>query len=451
MHSSKVKGNRLMKQYLLSSLLVIGLFLIGCSTSSEQPAFVKVKGIHFELNGVPYYFLGTNVWYGCNLASKGEGGDRERLSRELDLLKSIGINNLRIMGASEGNTQPNIVYPAIQPELAVYDDMLLDGLDFLLWEMEKRQMYAVIYLNNYWEWSGGMAQYVSWFEGTDVPNPFYPHYSYDQFMKFSAQFYQHEKANQAFREYVKMLIERKNSYTSEFYRDDPTIMAWQLANEPRPGRGEWGKENFDVFSKWIDETAAYIKSLDPNHLVSTGNEGTAGCMESAELYQEIHRYQNIDYMTAHLWLLNWRWFDPLNAEATYPEAVNKALAYLQKNIEFAQDIGKPLVFEEFGIPRDNHSYSPQASTAYRDRYFTEVFNFIFENSKTGGPLVGSNFWAWGGEGTARETVEAKWQRGDSYTGDPPQEPQGRNSVFVSDSSTISVLSNYTEKMNFLSK
>ena len=353
------------------------------------------------------------------------------------------------MGASEGNTQPNTVNPAIQSESGVFDEQLLDGLDFLLAEMGKRQMYAVIYLNNYWEWSGGMAQYVSWFEQTEVPNPFYPKYSYDQFMKFSARFYHNEKANQAFREYVKMLVERKNKYTSELYRDDPTIMAWQLANEPRPGWGDGGEQNFVAFSKWIAETAAYIKSLDPNHLVSTGNEGTAGSMGSEELYQEIHRYSGIDYMTAHLWAYNWSWFDPLNAEATYPEAIRRALAYLQKHIDFAQAIGKPLVFEEFGLTRDNHSYSPQSTTAYRDRYFREVLNFIYENSRTGGPLVGSNFWAWGGEGYPREVVEARWQKGDPYSGDPPQEPQGRNSVFASDSSTISILAKFAGKMNSL--
>jgi len=366
-------------------------------------------------------------------------------------LKSIGINNLRIMGASEGNAQPNTVNPAIQPELKIFDEQLLDGLDFLLAEMEKRQMYAVIYLNNYWEWSGGMAQYVSWFEQTEVPNPFYPKYSFDDFMKFSARFYRNEQANQAFRKYVKILIERKNNYTSEVYRDDPTIMAWQLANEPRPGLGETGKENFKIFSKWIDETSIYIKTLDPNHLISTGNEGTAGSMESEELYQEIHRYPGIDYMTAHLWAYNWSWFDPLNAEATYPEAIRRALTYLQKHIDFAQAVGKPLVFEEFGLTRDNHSYSPQSTTTYRDRYFLEVLNFIYENSRAGGPLVGSNFWAWGGEGYPREVVEARWQKGDPYSGDPPQEPQGRNSVFSSDSSTISILTSYADKMYGLSK
>lgn len=439
-----------MKRYLGSIRLFLIIILVQCAPAPELLDYVKVKGTHFEIGGEPYYFLGTNVWYGCNLASKGEGGDRERLIRELDHLKSIGINNLRIMGASEGSDQPNTVKPAIQPASEIFDEQLLDGLDFLLAEMEKRQMYAVIFLNNYWEWSGGMAQYVSWFEQTEVPNPFFPQYSYDDFMKFSARFYRNEEANQAFRKYVKMLIERKNNYTSDLYRDDPTIMAWQLANEPRPERGDLSKENFSVFSRWIHETAAYIKSLDPNHLVSTGNEGTAGSMGSEELYQEIHRYPNIDYLTAHLWAYNWNWFDPLKAEVTYPEALKKALTYLQNHIDYAQAVGKPLVFEEFGIPRDNHLYSPQSATTYRDRYFTEVLNFIYENSRTGGPLAGSNFWAWGGEGYPREVVEARWQKGDPYSGDPPQEPQGRNSVFASDSSTIAILTKFAAKMNTLS-
>src|SRR5688572_29844202 len=59
--------------------------------------FVKVNGTHFEVNGKPYYFLGANFWEGMNLASQGPGGDRLRLIRELDCMKSLGINNLRIL------------------------------------------------------------------------------------------------------------------------------------------------------------------------------------------------------------------------------------------------------------------------------------------------------------------------------------------------------------------
>ena len=74
---------------------------------------------------------------------------------------------------------------------------------------------------------------------------------------------------------------------------------------------------------------------------------------------------------------------------------------------------------------------------------------IYQNAKKGGPLVGSNFWTWGGYGKVRESKEAIWIEGDDFTGDPPQEPQGRNSVFVTDSSTIKILSKYCNLMNEL--
>jgi len=438
-----------MRNTLIGLITIVVVLIIGCTGSPGKGDFVKVKGKHFEIAGKPYYFLGTNLWYGANLGALNETGNQERLTKELDLLKSLGINNLRVMGASEGKTQVNTVDPPIQVELGDYDEQVLKGLDFLLAEMAKRKMYAVVYLNNYWVWSGGMAQYVSWLTEKPVPNPFLEQYSWGEFMNFSASFYRNEKANESFKNYIKKLVTRKNSYSGIYYKDDPAIMSWQLANEPRPGEGEEGKANFRVFSSWINETASYIKSIDSNHLVSTGNEGTAGSLGSADLYKEIHNYDSIDYMTFHLWILNWQWFDPLNAEETFPEAVKNATAYIDEHIGYADGVGKPLVIEEFGIPRDNHVYSPEATTGYRDRYFDLVFNKIYENSQKGGPLVGSNFWAWGGYGKARDSKDAIWKVGDDFTGDPPQEPQGRNSVFTADSTTVKILKKYGTLMKNL--
>lgn len=421
--------------------LIALVFALGCSNSPvpETTDFVRVEGTGFVRNGAPYHFLGANLWFGCNLGALAEGGDRDRLLRELDLLHSLGIDNLRVLGASEGLTQHNTVWPPLQPEPGHYDEKLLDGLDFLLAEMAKRDMVAVVYLNNFWVWSGGMSQYVSWFESVPVPNPFLEDYSWLEFMEFSARFYTHAEANRAYRHYIEMLINRENSYTGIRYRDDPTIMAWQLGNEPRPGEGESGMQNLDVFVQWVGETADFISSLDKNHLISTGNEGLKGCIESAETYLDIHRFSNIDYLTAHLWILNWSWYDPLEPKETYAEAERKAIEYLDQHIAFAEELGKPLVLDEFGIPRDQHSYSPEASTTSRDHFYSRIFEHLQANAAAGGPFAGSNFWTWGGYGQASDPAEAVWRRGDQYTGDPPQEPQGRNSVFATDVSTLSIL------------
>ena len=81
-------------------LLIIGV--VSLLTLQAQNGFVKVDNGHFMREGKPYYFVGTNFWYGAILGSEGQGGDRQRLCRELDEMKAIGIDNLRILVGSDG-------------------------------------------------------------------------------------------------------------------------------------------------------------------------------------------------------------------------------------------------------------------------------------------------------------------------------------------------------------
>ena len=118
--------------------------------------------------GKPYYFTGANIWYTCYLGSSGITGDRSRLKKELDTMVANGITNLHMLAASEQSSMQRSVKPAIQISAGICDDSLLVGLDFTLAEMAKRHMHAVLYLNNYWEWSGGMAQYMVWSWGGEA-------------------------------------------------------------------------------------------------------------------------------------------------------------------------------------------------------------------------------------------------------------------------------------------
>jgi mannan endo-1,4-beta-mannosidase len=72
-------------------------------------------------------------------------------------------------------------------------------------------------------------------------------------------------------------------------------------------------------------------------------------MWSQELYLDIHRIENIDYMTFHLWILNWSWYNPLKPVETYPQAEEQALNYIKEHIAFANQLGKPLVLSELGF------------------------------------------------------------------------------------------------------
>jgi mannan endo-1,4-beta-mannosidase len=87
-------------------LLIVSCFLFTIPVQ-PQSKYIQTKGTQFILDGKPYYFVGTNFWYGCYLGSTGQTGNSARLIRELDRLKSVGINNLRILGASEASNAPD--------------------------------------------------------------------------------------------------------------------------------------------------------------------------------------------------------------------------------------------------------------------------------------------------------------------------------------------------------
>lgn len=58
------------------------------------------------------------------------------------------------------------------------------------------------------------------------------------------------------------------------YKDDPTIFAWDLMNEPRyQDVSDIENKGGTTLRKWVDEMAGYIKSLNSNHMVCVGIEG----------------------------------------------------------------------------------------------------------------------------------------------------------------------------------
>jgi mannan endo-1,4-beta-mannosidase len=438
-----------MRSKLVGFLSLITIFLFSACSSflfKGTPNYVKVDGDHFSLDGEPYYFVGTNLWYGCYIGAPGKYGDRERLKRELDHLKSVGVTNLRILGASEKSYIKNSLTPAIQIAPGVYDQDLLDGLDFLLSEMHKRNMEAVIFLNNFWEWSGGMAQYNVWAGDGPGVDPANPPNNYPNFMDYSASFYRNTKAKKLFLNYIYMLLTRKNQYDDLYYYEDPTIMAWELANEPRPGREGVAMQWINYYYDWIDSTAMYIHTIDPNHLVTTGSEGLVGSLGDTTVFLNTNKDKYINYLTFHLWPKNWGWFDAKKIDETYPKTKENAINYIDEHIELARELNKPIVMEEFGLPRDSEFYKAGTATTARDRYYKKVLGLIYDSAAAGAPICGSNFWGWGGEGRPQHP-DAVWQPGDPFTADPPQEPQGLNSVFDVDSSTIAIFKNMSEKMN----
>ena len=107
------------------------------------------------------------------------------------------------------------------------------------------------------------------------------------------------------------------------------------------------------------------------------------------------------------------------------------------------EIKKPLVIEEFGLPRDGFSFSIKASTKGRDTYFKNMLDLWSASKKANGAIAGINFWAYGG--MAKPIPGQLFiKKGDDYMGDPPMEEQGLYSIFDGDKSTWKVIRGFTK-------
>jgi mannan endo-1,4-beta-mannosidase len=111
---------------------------------------------------------------------------------------------------------------------------------------------------------------------------------------------------------------------------------------------------------------------------------------------------------------------------------------MNEHILIAEKFQKPIVMSEFGFPREKESLSLKASIENRNTFYQAIFQRIEESKKEQGVLAGLNFWGFAGYATTNSTT-GKWQHGDDFTADPPQEPQGLNSVFATDLSTLELI------------
>lgn len=438
------------RTFIKTTALAIPLAASGCATFSKGGGandFVRVHNGKFQLRGQRHFYAGANMWFGYYLGADERSG-RRRIVRELDRLQKLGVTNIRLLAGSETSSLAGAIPRSVTRAPHDYDESLLVGLDFCLAEMARRDMRAILYLSNYWQWSGGLAQYVRWITNEVIPDPDKPKIGggdWHAFMEFSARFYKTPAAVELYRDYASNLIHRRNTVNGRIYRDDPAIMTWELANEPRPSADN--PADIATFYDWVNATAQFIHEQDPNHLVCTGSEGIRGSLDKEEVFIAAHNKPAIDYVSVHVWARNWGWIKEPVLGAEFETAAGRARDHLERHTQIATEIlKKPLVLEEFGLPRDHETYAPGTPTTARDEYYRRLFAQVAESCAAGRALQAANFWAWGGEGRANSPADSAA----AFLGDPPHEPQGWNSVFDTDISTQAVIKAANEKLAALS-
>jgi mannan endo-1,4-beta-mannosidase len=312
------------------------------SPPATPPAnpFVQVDraNAQFVLAGKPFYFAGTNAYY---LMSDTAYGSTSVVTDALDAAQTAGFRVVRTWGFNDGpGTDPS----KLQTQPGVYQDSAFKAMDFVISEAGKRGLHLIITLVNNWDDYGGMDQYVAWagLTGHDV-------------------FYTDAGIKQTFKNYMRDFTSRVNSITGIAYKDDPTIMSWELANEAECKADPGALQG--ILAGWYAEMSAYLKSVDPNHLISTGEEGfdttTSGytSLTSYTTYFALFSWfdgtgftQNvalpdIDWGGIHLYPNTWQWLDPV-ADGTN---------WIADHVALARSHGKPLVLGEYGLQSSPHS------------------------------------------------------------------------------------------------
>jgi mannan endo-1,4-beta-mannosidase len=167
------------------------------------------------------------------------------------------------------------------------------------------------------------------------------------------------------------------------YRDEPTILAWQLVNEaevkPSADSATCSVNAATILKNFAADVSARIKAADPNHLVSLGTIGTGQCGAQGSEYQDVHSVATIDLCEYHD-------YDPLHAMP------GDRFNGLQIRINQCRALGKPIFVGETGIrPSDLGSIATLATRAdeFRSKFDTQF----------GAGVVGELIWAWDEDGS----------------------------------------------------
>lgn len=232
---------------------------------------ILIINIHFMLIGNIYieslceftYVLtivqGTNQFHAALVDRLSKDDVRTMFKRHAEK----GANVMRVFAHSDGYGFPDEmpVEVPIQPQLGKYNEKALQRLDLVLAEAGKNGIKLILPFTNFEPFLGGIQWYAEQVHGPGSDKEL---------------FYTDETIKEAYKKYVKKLILRKNTITGVLYKNDPTVMAWELMNEPHTRDAyekDRGMQPGNMVLKWIEEMASYVKSLDPNHVLLTGEEG----------------------------------------------------------------------------------------------------------------------------------------------------------------------------------
>ncbi|KAJ7849909.1 glycoside hydrolase superfamily [Mycena leptocephala] len=324
------------------------------TTASSPPSstgFIKTSGTRFTLNGQQFVPVGSNAYWPALL-----GYTNAEIDQTFSDIAASGATVVR--GFNEVTSASGVYFNLWSGKTATVNTGTngLQRLDYVISSAKSHGIKLIITLGNNWSDFGGMDVYTAQILGSGQPHD---------------AFYTNAAVVAAYKTYVQAIVTR--------YLTENMIMAWELANEPRcAGSNTVASSSCTstTITNWASQISAFIKSLDPNHLVAIGDEGfindpvphnfdypyqgaTIGIDFAANL-----AISTLDFGTFHLYPDSW-------GESN---DVAWGQQWITDHAALMASANKPAILEEFGLT---------ATGSQRATDYTTWYNAIISSGLTG--------------------------------------------------------------------
>ena len=216
------------------------------------------------------------------------------------------------------------------------------------------------------------------------------------------------------------------------YKDDPTILAWQLLNEPEVQdviNGSCSDEatSTALLKSFATDVSGAIKAVDPHHLISLGTIGSGQCGAQGDDFASVMSVPTLDLCEFH----------DYDTTTLIP---GDQFNGLQRRLDQCNALGKPLLVGELGVrPSD-------VGGALQD-HADEVASKLCAQLTAG--VAGVLVWAWDKDGSRLNDYDigpsdpvlsalAPWSN-PSHACAPPDAPRGVIAAAGSGTASVSWL------------
>ncbi|WOL02060.1 hypothetical protein Cni_G10779 [Canna indica] len=345
------------------------------SPRKPEMSFVERDGSQFVVDGKAFYVNGWNSYWLMDQAA--EQSSKPRVTEMFQAGAKTGMTVCRTWAFNDG------AYHALQVSLGIFDERVFKALDWVIVEARRHGIRLLLSLVNNLQHYGGKTQYVKW--------------AWDEGFGLSSSndsFFFDPSIRSYFKIYLKTILTRKNHITGIEYRDDPTIFAWELMNEPQCASDASG----DTLQEWIEDMAEFVKTIDKKHLLTIGLEGFYGPVSPAAK-QNINpgkyygtlgsdflrnsRVSSVDFASVHIYPDEWL------LEANFDEKKEYISKWVASHIEDGdKELHKPVMFTEFGLSKKPKTFEH----FQRVTFYKSIYDQIYESARKNGAGAGALIW-----------------------------------------------------------